>query len=98
MLIALLIGPACHATLIPTAFAAQSTVTIESQTNSSFDYSSITGRAMKDLNTPSTGSKARPKSCIASTRGKDPHGHTYILPRPATGFVDNAVRINSILM
>lgn len=88
--------------LIPgAAFAAQSTVTIESQTNSAFDYLEYyKDGAWKDLNTPKhwieqTGEVVY---CVEHSAG-NPHGQTYTATSPSSVFSGSTLAgINSILM
>ena len=88
--------------LIPgAAFAAQSTVTIESQTNSAFDYLEYyKDGAWKDLNTPrhwieQTGEVVY---CVEHSAG-NPHGQTYTATSPSSVFSGSTLAgINSILM
>lgn len=101
LLIALLLALLVMATLIPTAFAAQSTVTIESQTNSAFDYLEYySGGQWKDLNTPrhwieSTGEIVY---CVEHA-ATNPHGQTYTLTSPSNVFSSSTLSgLNSILM
>lgn len=86
---------------IGTTLAASSTVTIESQTNSAFDYLEYyDGGQWKDLNTPrhwiaSTGEIVY---CVehAST---NPHGETYTLTSPSNVFSSSTLSgLNSIFM
>lgn len=88
--------------LIPgAAFAAQSTVTIESQTNSAFDYLEYyKDGAWKDLNTPrhwieQTGEVVY---CVEHAAG-NPHGDTYTAASPSSVFSASTLSgLNSILM
>ena len=70
------------------AFAAGSTVTIESQTNSAFDYLQYySDGAWKDLNTPrhwieQTGEVVY---CVEHSAG-NPHGQTYTATSPSSVF------------
>ena len=88
--------------LIPgAAFAAQSTVTIESQTNSAFDYLEYySNGAWKDLNTPrhwieQTGEIVY---CVEHAAG-NPHGDNYTATSPASVFSASTLSgLNSILM
>ena len=88
--------------LIPdAAFAAQSTVTIESQTNSAFDYLEYyKDGAWKDLNTPrhwieQTGEVVY---CVEHAAG-NPHSDTYTAASPSSVFSGSAISgLNSILM
>ena len=88
--------------LIPgAAFAAQSTVTIESQTNSAFDYLEYyKDGAWKDLNTPrhwieQTGEVGY---CVEHAAG-NPHGDTYTAASPSSVFSASTLSgLNSILM
>ena len=83
------------------AFAAGSTVTIESQTNSAFDYLEYykDGR-WHDLNTPKhwieqTGEVVY---CVEHSAG-NPHGQTYTATSPSSVFSGSTLAgINSILM
>ena len=83
------------------AFAAGSTVTIESQTNSAFDYLEYykDGR-WRDLNTPKhwieqTGEVVY---CVEHSAG-NPHGQTYTATSPSSVFSGSTLAgINSILM
>lgn len=86
---------------IRTTLAASSTVTIESQTNSAFDYLEYyDGSQWKDLNTP--------RHWIASTgeivycvehAAANPHGETYTLTSPSNVFSSNTLSgLNSIFM
>lgn len=84
-----------------TALAAQSTVTIESQTNSAFDYLQYYDAGQwKDLNTPrhwieSTGEIVY---CVEHA-ATNPHGQTYTLTSPSNVFSSNTLSgLNSILM
>lgn len=83
------------------AFAAQSTVTIESQTNSAFDYLEYySNGAWKDLNTPrhwieQTGEIVY---CVEHAAG-NPHGDNYTATSPASVFSASTLSgLNSILM
>ena len=83
------------------AFAAQSTVTIESQTNSAFDYLEYyKDGAWKDLNTPrhwieQTGEVVY---CVEHAAG-NPHGDTYTAASPSSVFSASTLSgLNSILM
>ena len=83
------------------AFAAQSTVTIESQTNSAFDYLEYySNGAWKDLNTPrhwieQTGEIVY---CVEHAAG-NPHGDTYTAASPSSVFSASTLSgLNSILM
>lgn len=88
--------------LIPdAAFAAQSTVTIESQTNSAFDYLEYyKDGAWKDLNTPrhwieQTGEVVY---CVEHAAG-NPHSDTYTAASPSSVFSGSTISgLNSILM
>lgn len=88
--------------LIPdAAFAAQSTVTIESQTNSAFDYLEYyKDGAWNDLNTPrhwieQTGEVVY---CVEHAAG-NPHGDTYTAASPSSVFSGSTISgLNSILM
>jgi len=88
--------------LIPgVASAAQSTVTIESQTNSAFDYLQYySDGAWKDLNTPrhwieSTGEVVY---CVEHA-ATNPHGQTYTATSPSSVFSSSTLSgLNSILM
>ena len=88
--------------LIPgAAFAAQSTVTIESQTNSAFDYLEYyKDGAWKDLNTPrhwieQTGEVVY---CVEHAAG-NPHGDTYTAASPSSVFSASTLSgLNSLLM
>ena len=88
--------------LIPdAAFAAQSTVTIESQTNSAFDYLEYyKGGAWNDLNTPrhwieQTGEVVY---CVEHAAG-NPHSDTYTAASPSSVFSESTISgLNSILM
>ena len=88
--------------LIPgAAFAAQSTVTIESQTNSAFDYLEYyKDGAWKDQNTPrhwieQTGEVVY---CVEHAAG-NPHGDTYTAASPSSVFSASTLSgLNSILM
>lgn len=96
----------CLLTLIglfqPTpAFAAGSTVTIESQTNSAFDYLEYySNGSWHDLNTPrhwieQTGEVVY---CVEHSAG-NPHGQTYTETSPSSVFSGSTLAgINSILM
>ena len=83
------------------ASAAQSTVTIESQTNSAFDYLQYySDGAWKDLNTPrhwieSTGEVVY---CVEHA-ASNPHGQTYTATSPSSVFSASTLSgLNSILM
>lgn len=83
------------------AFAAQSTVTIESQTNSAFDYLEYySNGAWNDLNTPrhwieQTGEVVY---CVEHAAG-NPHGDTYTAASPSSVFSASTLSgLNSILM
>lgn len=83
------------------ASAAQSTVTIESQTNSAFDYLQYySDGAWKDLNTPrhwieSTGEVVY---CVEHA-AENPHGDTYTATSPSSVFSGSTLSgLNSILM
>ena len=88
--------------LIPdAAFAAQSTVTIESQTNSAFDYLEYyKDGAWNDLNTPrhwieQTGEVVY---CVEHAAG-NPHSDTYTAASPSSVFSGRTISgLNSILM
>lgn len=88
--------------LIPdAAFAAQSTVTIESQTNSAFDYLEYyKDGAWNDLNTPrhwieQTGEVVY---CVEHAAG-NPHSDTYTAASPSSVFSGSTISgLNSILM
>ncbi len=86
---------------IATTLAASSAVTIESQTNSAFDYLEYyDGSQWKDLNTP--------RHWIASTgeivycvehAAANPHGETYALTSPSNVFSSSTLSgLNSIFM
>lgn len=83
------------------AFAAGSTVTIESQTNSAFDYLEYySNGSWHDLNTPrhwieQTGEVVY---CVEHSAG-NPHGQTYTETSPSSVFSGSTLAgINSILM
>ena len=88
--------------LIPdAAFAVQSTVTIESQTNSAFDYLEYyKDGAWNDLNTPrhwieQTGEVVY---CVEHAAG-NPHSDTYTAASPSSVFSGSTISgLNSILM
>ena len=84
-----------------TAFAVASTVTIESQTNSAFDYLQYySDGSWKDLNTPrhwieSTGEVVY---CVEHA-ATNPHGDTYTATSPSNVFSSSTLSgLNSILM
>ena len=84
-----------------TALAAEPTVTIESQTNSAFDYLEYyKDGKWKDLNTPrhwieSTGQICY---CIEHSEG-NPHGDTYTAASPSSVFSSYTLAgVQSILM
>lgn len=88
--------------LIPgVASAAQSTVTIESQTNSAFDYLQYYSEgAWKDLNTPRHWIEATGEVvyCVEHA-ATNPHGQTYTATSPSSVFSSSTLSgLNSILM
>ena len=96
-------GPIINACLImPTAaLAAESTVTIESQTNSAFDYLEYyKDGSWHDLNTPrhvieQTGEICY---CIEHSEG-NPHGDTYTAASPSSVFSTNTLAgVQAIMM
>ena len=88
--------------LIPgAAFAAQSTVTIESQTNSAFDYLEYyKDGAWKDLNTPRHWIEQTGEVVYCVEHAADnPHGDTYTAASPSSVFSASTLSgLNSILM
>jgi len=88
--------------LIPgAAFAAQSTVTIESQTNSAFDYLEYyKDGAWKDLNTPRHWIEQTGEVVYCVEHAADnPHGDTYTATSPSSVFSASTLSgLNSILM
>lgn len=84
-----------------TAMAAASTVTIESQTNSAFDYLEYySDGAWKDLNTPRHWIEATGEVvyCVEHAAG-NPHGQTYTATSPSSVFSSSTLSgLNSILM
>ena len=88
--------------LIPgAAFAAQSTVTIESQTNSAFDYLEYyKDGAWKDLNTPRHWIEQTGEVVYCVEHAADnPHGDTYTATLPSSVFSASTLSgLNSILM
>ena len=83
------------------AFAAQSTVTIESQTNSAFDYLEYyKDGAWKDLNTPRHWIEQTGEVVYCVEHAADnPHGDTYTAASPSSVFSASTLSgLNSILM
>ena len=83
------------------AFAAQSTVTIESQTNSAFDYLEYyKDGAWKDLNTPRHWIEQTGEVVYCVEHAADnPHGDTYTAASPSSVFsASTLLGLNSILM
>ena len=83
------------------AFAAQSTVTIESQTNSAFDYLEYyKDGAWKDLNTPRHWIEQTGEVVYCVEHAADnPHGDTYTATLPSSVFSASTLSgLNSILM
>lgn len=83
------------------ASAAQSTVTIESQTNSAFDYLQYySDGAWKDLNTPRHWIEATGEVVYCVEHAADnPHGETYTATSPSSVFSSSTLSgLNSILM
>ena len=83
------------------ASAAQSTVTIESQTNSAFDYLQYySDGAWKDLNTPRHWIEATGEVVYCVEHAADnPHGDTYTAASPSSVFSSSTLSgLNSILM
>ena len=83
------------------AFAAQSTVTIESQTNSAFDYLEYyKDGAWKDLNTPRHWIEQTGEVVYCVEHAADnPHGDTYTTASPSSVFSASTLSgLNSILM
>lgn len=83
------------------AFAAQSTVTIESQTNSAFDYLEYySNGAWNDPNTPRhwIGQTGEVVYCVEHAAG-NPHSDTYTAASPSSVFSGSTISgLNSILM
>ena len=83
------------------AFAAQSTVTIESQTNSAFDYLEYySNGAWNDLNTPRHWIEQTGEVVYCVEHAADnPHGDTYTAASPSSVFSASTLSgLNSILM
>ena len=83
------------------AFAAQSTVTIESQTNSAFDYLEYySNGAWNDLNTPRHWIEQTGEVVYCVEHAADnPHGDTYTAASPSSVFsASTLLGLNSILM